>query len=495
MRLKVKNVNLSTGRTLVVSFNKEDADKLDLHAGDRVRINRLKKDIEVIAVANIDFSEHRGIQKGEIGLYQEVMDKLEIEDGTHVEINLSSKPKSISYIRKKLDGKELSEDEINEIVKDIVDNKFSDIELTYFASGCYCNDLTKKEITALTNAIVESGKKINPNSKIVIDKHCIGGVANNRTTLLVVPIIAALGYKMPKTSSRAITSPSGTADTMEVIAPVTMGEEKILNVIKKTNACMIWGGAMNLAAADDYLIQVRHPLHIDPKGMLLASILAKKKAVGATHVLIDIPYGYGSKVPTKKEANKFAKEFTRIGKLLGMKIKVMITDGSQPIGRGIGPALEIADILNILNGNGPEDLRNKSIKISTEILKMLKVKNAKNKVMEVLNSGKAVEKFKEIVEAQGGRKNIVLPKAKYTYDYVSKIDGKVKLINNKGISKIARFAGAPKDNAAGLYLRVRKDETVEAGQILFTLHSDSRFKLNTALEAMENFEHIVICKK
>ncbi|MFH0798344.1 MAG: AMP phosphorylase [Candidatus Woesearchaeota archaeon] len=478
MKFKVKDINLSTGGPLVVVLNRQDAQDMDIYALDRVKIKRMKSDDCIVAVIDIS---HKGIARGEIGLFEEVLKELDVEQGVSVSVDFAPKPKSITYIRNKLDGMILTDMQINEIIKDVIQNRFSEIELTYFVSGCYTNGLSMKESAALTKAIVSSGSQLKFKPKIVFDKHCAGGVPNNRTTMVVVPILAAMGYTIPKTSSRAITSAAGTADTMEVLAPVSLEEHRIVDIVNKVGACMVWGGAVGLAAADDLLIRVRHPLRLDPEGMLLASIMAKKKAVGATHVLIDLPYGYEAKFATKSKAKKLGKKFSELGKMLGMKVKVVYSDGSQPVGNGIGPSLEAADVLYVLQGDGPNDLREKSVHLATEMLKMINVKNPEQKVLDILNSGKAYEKFLEIIVAQGGNKNIRLPNAKYSHDVLSSKGGRVKNVSNKGLSKLCRLLGAPQDKAAGVYLRVKKGSRVRKGDVMFTLHSDSRAKLDSTI--------------
>lgn len=488
MKFIVKDINLSTGGPFVAVLNEQDARDMDVYALDRIRIKRLKSGRSAIAVVDIS---HKGINRGEIGLFDEVIKELEVDEGVSLSVEFAPKPKSITYIRNKLDGATLNDAQINEIINDIVENKFSEIELTYFVSGCYTNGLSMKESASLTRAIVSTGSQLKFRSKVVFDKHCAGGVPNNRTTMIVVPILAAMGYIMPKTSSRAITSAAGTADTMEVLAPVSLHKEKIIEVVNKAGACMVWGGAVGLAAADDLLIRVRHPLRLDPEGMLLASIMAKKKAVGATHVLIDLPYGYEAKFQTKIKAMQLGKKFIELGSLLGMKVKVVYTDGSQPVGNGIGPALEAADVLYVLQGAGPNDLREKSVQLASEMLRMIKVKGPEEKVLEVLNSGKALEKFMEIIAAQGGRKNIKIPKARYCHDVLSIRGGIIRNISNKGISRISRLVGSPQDKAAGIYLRVKRGQAVKSGEVLFTLHSQNKAKLDNAIASLGEKEIIL----
>jgi AMP phosphorylase len=315
MKLKVKDMDIATGGVLIVLVNEEDAHGLDLHYGDRVKIIKGKK----TTTATINVAESKkAVPAGKIGL-------------------IAEKPVGVSYIQKKLNGGKLTKQEIDEIVKEIVKNNLTSIELTYFISACFTNGMTLAETIALTKAIVKYGSRLNIKKYPIIDKHSSGGVPGNRTTMVIVPIIAAAGLTMPKTSSRSITSPAGTADSMEVLAPVSLTLEKMKKVIMKTNTCIVWGGAIDLAAADDKLIKLRHPLSLDPEGMLLASILAKKAAVNSTHVLIDIPLGKDTKIKTKKRANHLKRLFIKIGKRLGMKIHVILTNGEEPIGNGIGP--------------------------------------------------------------------------------------------------------------------------------------------------------------
>jgi putative thymidine phosphorylase len=324
--------------------------------------------------------------------------------------------------------------------------------------------------------------------------NCAGGVPNNRTSMIIVPIIAAAGYTIPKVSSRAITSATGTSDVMEVLAPVKISHEKIKKVVKKTNGCLVWQSSINPHGPDEKMIKIRHPLRLDPEGLLIASILAKKKAVGATHVIVDLPYGEGAKM-TKKEARELKKKFIKFGKILGMKIKVILTDGSQPIGNGIGAALEAKDVLDILQGFGPQDLREKAVFMATTMLKMVGVRRAKKKVTEILNSGKAYEKMLEIIKEQGGKKNILLPKPNFTYSIRAKNSGIIRSIKNEQIVRIARRAGAPEDKAAGIYLFAHKNSYVKKGGILYTIHAENKDKSDYAVETALKDSGFVIEKR
>lgn len=492
MKLKVKDMDIATGGTLVTIVNSEDAKKLDLHLGDRIRIKKGMR--SVVSVIDIAHSE-KAVPAGKIGLLQEVLERLNLKTNDTVEIKLEEKPESVNFIKKKLNGEQLSHHEINQIVHDIVENKLSDIELTYFVSACHSNVMTKKETVALTKAMIKNGDILKINKYPVIDKHCSGGVAGNRTTMVVVPIIATTGLVMPKTSSRSITSPAGTADTMEVLAPVTMTLDKMKRVLHKTNACMVWGGAINLAPADDRIIRVEHPLSIDSRSQLLASILAKKASVSSTHVLVDIPITKGGKIPNMKSALELKKQFEEIGKEVGLKIKVVVTDGNEPIGNGFGPALEARDVLKVLmfTHDAPKDLLNKSVRIAGEIFEMVgmsKKGHGAKKALDILRSGDAMKKMKEIIKEQGGDPYIMPDDIKigvFTYDAIATHSFKIKTVHNENISRIARIAGAPNDKGAGLFLYKRKGMSVKKGDKLFTIYSNNKQRLRFAIDFYENF--------
>lgn len=485
MKIKVKDLGISSGGPFIAVINEQDASKLDLHPLDRIKIKNKRKEITAV----VDISKHvKGLNKSYLGLFEEPFKALNLRNNNYVDISLEKKPISIDYIRKKLDNKKLSKNEINEIIKDIVNNKLTETELTYFVSACYINGLSDDETFYLTKSIVDNGKKLKLKKKVIVDKHSSGGIPNNRTTLIIVPIIAAAGLTMPKTSSRSITSPAGTADTFEALAKVEFSIKKIESIVKKTNACLVWTGSSldgNLAGADDKLIKVRHSLSLDPEGMLLASILAKKAAVNATHVLIDIPIGKSTKINTYKKALHLKNKFQKLGKKLNMKIKVIITDGSQPIGNGIGPNLEARDILSILKRDkkAPKDLEEKSIYMSSLILEMVGIKDSLSKAKKILNSGLAYKKMKQIIKAQSGNPNISpnkLKVGKFKYNFKAYKNGTIKEFNNYLISKIARIAGAPIDKEAGIYLNFHKKDIVKKNNILFTIYAKDKNKLKFA---------------
>src|SRR3989338_8460066 len=365
MKLKIKSLNLVAGRPIVF-INKNDAETLNVHVGERVVISKNNK--KIIAIVDIVKGM---IENGQVGVSQEIIKNLKTKSHETVDVGLTLIPKSIKIILKKMAGKPLTKSEIELIVKDIVTNALTEAEIAYFVSSVYGKGMSLKETIYLTEAIYKTGAKITWNSRKIADKHSIGGVAGNRTTPIVVSICASLGITMPKTSSRAITSAAGTADVIETLANVNFPVSKLKEIVKKTGACLAWGGSLGLAPVDDKLIRVERLLSLDPESQLIASIIAKKIAVGGKYVLIDIPYGKYAKVD-KKGAVQLKKKFIQVGKHLKLKIKVVLTDGSQPIGNGIGPVLEMQDVIRVLKReNSPKDLEAKSIYLAAKILEDL----------------------------------------------------------------------------------------------------------------------------
>jgi AMP phosphorylase len=482
MNVKVHLYAIETGKPIVV-LNGEDMKELGVHIGDRIRITKGDK----LAITAIIDATTTLVRCGEIAVFEEVKEALDLGLGEEVEIKSAPRPKSIEFIKKKLAGQHLHGHEITTIVQDIVENNLSDIELTALMVAAHINGYDMDETVALTQAMVETGEQIDFGQDTV-DKHCIGGVAGNRTTMLVVPIIAAAGLTMPKTSSRAITSPAGTADTMEVLANVEFTISELKDIVAKTGGFIVWGGAVNLAPADDKIIRVEYPLSIDPEGQVLASVMAKKKSVGSNFLVIDIPYGKGAKIDDMNVAYDLAKKFIQLGTRLDIKTKCLVTDGSAPIGRGIGPALEARDVLLCLEGRGPMDLTNKSVDLAAALLELsgkVRVGEGRKVADGILSSGRARKKMMEIIEAQGGDPNIKpedVPIGELTYDIMSERTGKVNSIDSKLISKVARAAGAPRDQGAGVYLHACVGDTVETGGRLYTIHATNETKLDDAIK-------------
>ncbi|TWI11520.1 thymidine phosphorylase family protein [Aerolutibacter ruishenii] len=394
-------------------------------------------------------------------------------------------PRSAGALRAKVFGQRLEEADYLALMQDTVHNRLSDIELAAFVTACAGERLDHGETTALTRAMVAVGDTLDWGEGPVLDKHCVGGLPGNRTTPIIVAIVASLGYRIPKTSSRAITSPAGTADTMEVMAPVELDLDAMRYVVEREGGCVVWGGNVRLSPADDVLIRVERPLDFDSDGQLVASILSKKVAAGSNHVLIDMPVGPTAKVRSAAAADSLTGRLAGTAAALGLRVAVNRSDGRQPVGYGIGPALEAADVLSVLRGDpdAPADLRERSIALAGDLLDLVPgnvIGRGRGLAEQSLASGQALAKFMAICDAQGG---FTEPKfARHRADVLAPRNGTVMAIDNRRLSKVAKLAGAPVSPAAGLVSRWRIGDRISAGEPMFTVHAQSKGQLEYALD-------------
>ena len=447
----------------------------------RIRITDGKKSI----VASLNVIRSEILEPGEISLSESAMLALGIKEGETIIASHLHPITSLSYMRSKIYGNTLSPDELKEIIQDIVYGNYSNIHLSAFITACAGNRMETEEIISLTQAMISSGQRIKWNGDMIVDKHCIGGLPGNRTTPIIVSIVTAFGLTMPKTSSRAITSPAGTADTMEVMTNVNLTMEQIKKVVEKEGGCIVWGGTAKLSPADDILIKVEKALDIDSEGQLIASVLSKKVAAGSNHAIIDMPVGETAKLRSIDAANELKVEMEKVAHAIGLKLKVVITDGSQPVGRGIGPALEARDILAVLRNESqaPLDLKERALLLAGEILELsgkVESGDGNDKARELLESGKAYDKFMAICKAQGGFSEPEL--AKYQYEIKAEQAGTIAKVDNRRLAKIAKLAGAPDDKASGVDYLTPIGTKVEKGQTLYVIHAQSKGELDYALE-------------
>ena len=490
MKLIAEVLKITAGGKQIAIISEESANSLGVHSSDRIRITHGSK--EMIAITNIAIH----FPRNRIGFYEEISKSLGIKGEETVNVELADIPESLVHVRAKLRGERLREEEIKTIVEDVVERHLSEVEIAAFLTALNIYGLSMGENEALSRVMVQTGKKIDFGEGPILDKHSIGGIPGDKTSLMVVPIIAAAGFTIPKTSSRAVTSPAGTADRFEILCPVKLSSLEIKKVVEKTNGCLVWGGALDLAPADDLFIQVEYPLGIDP--LLLPSILSKKKAIGATHIVIDIPTGRGAKIKNLTEAYTLASDFVEIGKRLKMNIQCALTFGEQPLGSAVGPALEAKEALSALMGNGPNDLKEKAITLAGMLFEMVGLKNGRQKAQDILQSGKAEKKLREIIEEQGGNPKIK-PSEIVLGDKIGSIkaikSGKISRINTKSIVRIAKAAGAPKAKGAGLILLKKLGESVKRNETLLEIYAERNTKLKTALELANELKPIVLNKK
>lgn len=411
---------------------------------------------------------------------------------------------ALEAIRKKLIGKKLNYKEVYAVMDQIAKDRLGDILTTYFAASGYSKGFSNEELYFLTRAMVETGEKMHFKG-IVADKHSIGGMPGTRTTLIVVPIVAAAGFKIPKASSRAITTPGGTADCMEVLAPVEFTKEEIYKIIKKTNGCLIWGGSFNIAPADDEIIKVEQPLLFESYDKILVSIMAKKIAFSSTHVVIDLPYGKTMKVRTLEDAEKLKEKFEYLARRFKIKVRVFIHKTLEPAGRGIGPTLETREALRVLQqkANKALDLETRALDLAGGLLDLCledspnlapKIKkefiNGREWARTILEEGVAFLKMQEIIKAQNGNPDIDsedLKPAKFLLEVKASRRGKILELNNQNLTIIARLLGAPTVKNAGLYLNKKIGDEVKPQEVIFTMYSDAALKLKEAEDNLKSF--------
>lgn len=416
------------------------------------------------------------VNKHQLGLSEQAFAQIGLTEGKPIQIAHAEPPRSMDAVRRKIGGERLSLEDFQGIAFEITDNRYSKMEIAAFLVAAGQAGLDRDEVLYLTRAMLESGERLDWRESLVADKHCIGGIPGNRTSMVVVPIVAAHGMLIPKTSSRAITSPAGTADTMEVLAEVNLAPDTLRAIVHRQRGCLAWGGTARLAPVDDVLISVERPLGIDAPGQLVASILAKKLAAGSTHLLIDIPVGATAKVRHMREALQLRKLFEFVGDRMGLHLEVVITDGRQPLGRGIGPVLEARDVMQVLENHSaaPPDLRQKALRLAGRVLEFdpdVRGGDGYTIARDILDSGRALAKMNAIIEAQGRRRDALAP-GPLRYEIAADRDGVVTAIDNFLVARAARIAGAPMDKGAGVDLLKKLGEPVQKGEPLYRVHAE-----------------------
>ena len=417
-------------------------------------------------------------------LSESAWERLGVEEGDVLDVAHPDPLDSLGLVRSRIYGHDLSDKALHQVMRDVTDGKYSDIHLSAFVTACAARPLTRKEELSLTRAMVDVGERLSWEAPVVADKHSIGGLPGNRTTPIVVSIVAALGLTIPKTSSRAITSPAGTADMMETLAPVNLDLKDMRRVVGQEGGCIVWGGAIRLSPADDILIRIERALDIDTEGQMIASVLSKKIAAGATHLVIDMPVGPTAKVRDGVAAERLGQGLIAASEAFGLKMIIVPGDGRQPIGGGLGPGLEARDVLAVLQckPEAPQELRSRALVLSGALLELSGAAGPGQGVAsasQVLDDGRAWSKFQRICQAQGGMREP--PVAAHRQPILAKCGGQLAEIDNRKLARLAKLAGAPEDKAAGLELHVRCGQPIQAGEPLCTVHAESPGELAYAL--------------
>jgi len=490
--LKLRRLGIDTYRQSIIYMNQ------DCHvcrsegfaAQSRVRV--ALGDRHVLATLNVVTDDL--LRMDEVSLSESAWRALEAREGASVDVSHPEPLDSLGALRAKVYGRRVALPQWRGIIDDVIAGHYSDLHLAALVTACAGDRLDLDETIALTRAMLESGVRLDWGGALVVDKHCVGGLPGNRTTPLVVAIVAAAGLTIPKTSSRAITSPAGTADTMEVLAPVDLDIARMRKVVEREGGCVVWGGNVRLSPADDVLIQVERPLDFDSEGQLVASVLSKKVAAGSTHVLIDMPVGPTAKVRSAEAASTLGARLEAVGAALGVCVSVLTSDGMQPVGRGIGPALEARDVLAVLRGEdgAPPDLKERALTLAAAVLEFspaVAPGEGLAKARGILESGAAWRKFEAICRAQGGLREP--PRAALTRTVTAVRAGACVEIDNRRIARIAKLAGAPRAPVAGVDLHVRLGQRLERGEPLFTLHAQAPGELAYAMNFAERNRDVI----
>ena len=493
---KTKLIPIHDWEELIVLINETDAWHHGISALDKVVVRYQGKDF----VFNADLTT-KYVKPGEIGIYQDVSDKYEIPADATVSVHFTqTNGKAMDALKKALKWGKLKYEDTYAIMKDIAENRFTDILITYYSALGFFTKTTDNELYEMAKAMAETGEMLHFDG-VVADKHCMWGVPGNETTMIMIPLLSSLGIKMPKTFSKAITSPAATGECVNVLMDISFSKKEIENLVKKENCCLVWGGGLDLAPADEKLIKVAYPLSMQSYSRTVVSIMAKKYAMGINHSLIDIPMGPTAKVPDMKTAKWLKKKYEYVGKKLGMKVHVEITDAQQPIGAGIGATLQVREVLRVLQQHEkrPIDLQEKALFLASKIIELVgiaKGKKALDLARETLVSGKAWQKMQEIIKAQGGKnpnqKSEELELAKFQRDILAPKDGVIKAIDMKLINLTTRTLGAPIDNEGGLYLHKKMGDKVKKGDVMYTMFTNEESKIDLALDNLDGVEMYTI---
>lgn len=489
MRFKAKYYDVDSAEPRVV-IHDDGCSLLGLEEGSRVSVSAKRSFVAIVS------RSPTAVKCNGILVPRTLAESIGLDDGGDAEVVPVPQPDSVSYIRKKMDGLELSKKEISAIVSDTNCHNLSSAELSAWLTALYIRGMTLGEIADMTSEMAASGERMEFSHTSVFDFHSIGGVPGNKITPIIVSIVASAGLMIPKLSSRAISSACGTSDFVETFCDIELSAERFKNVVETTGGSFALGGSIGIAPAGDTIIKVQHPLGIDPHPQMLASILSKKVALGTTHLLIDIPMGPDTKVPTVAEAKTFVNDFIELGERLGIRVECVVTSGDRPIGCAIGPKLEARECIRVLEGaEGYESVSDKACSLAGTILEMGGIPNGIAEAHRILSSGKALEKFREIVAAQGGDPNIssddIVP-GKYVKTVVSDRSGYITEISNKKLVNIARAAGSPGCKGAGVIVPIGKGHRVEKGDVILEIYADIEQKCVNAFNLAEKTSPISV---
>ncbi|MHA2501721.1 MAG: AMP phosphorylase [Candidatus Kariarchaeaceae archaeon] len=479
--MKVKILENFSTKSEIVLINPKIEDPRDSQTNlSQIRAKDKKM---LVQVARSDL-----VDEGSMGLPPLVAERMGVVEGDPISIKPRTTPVSLPIIMKKYEKKPWTSEDLRTIVDDIYAGNVSDLEMSAFTLAMQYESLNIDETEHLTRSFTLHGEQLEFGEP-VYDKHSIGGIPGNKVSLLIVPIVAAAGLLIPKTSSRAITSPSGTADTMEVLCNVDFSAEEILEITPKTRGMIVWGGQLNLAPVDSEIItRVERPLSLDPESVIIASILSKKLSTGVKHLVLDMPTGFETKIESRMDAKNLSALFVEIGRRVGITVEAALTYADQPVGHAIGPALEAKEAIETLMGQGPRSVLEKSVELAGILLEMGGLASrgqGARMANEYVKSGKALEKFYEIILAQGADKKYSpddIAVGQYRSAIKAQDDGYISYVSNKQIKNIAAALGCPQDKESGVILRRKRGEFVKKGEVIMDLFTTRESALDSALQ-------------
>ena len=397
----------------------------------------------------------------------------------------------VDIITKKQSGKELSTEEINFFINGYTDGSIPDYQASALAMAIYFQDMTDRERADLTMAMVNSGETIDLSAieGIKVDKHSTGGVGDT-TTLVLAPLVASLGVPVAKMSGRGLGHTGGTIDKLEAIEGfhVELSKDEFVDLVNRDKVAVV-GQSGNLTPADKKLYALRDVTGtVNSIPLIASSIMSKKIAAGADAIVLDVKTGAGAFMKTDEDAVNLAKAMVRIGNNVGRQTMAVISDMSQPLGYAIGNALEVKEAIDTLKGEGPEDLTELVLTLGSQMVVLAKkaetLDEAREKLTDVMKNGKALQKFKDFLQNQGGDSSVAdnpekLPQAAYKIDIPAKEAGVVSEIVADQIGVAAMLLGAGRatkedkiDLAVGIMLRKKVGDAVEKGEPLVTLYAN-----------------------
>lgn len=412
-------------------------------------------------------------------------------------------------IAKKRDKKELNKEEIQYFITEYTNGNVADYQAAALVMAIYINGMNEQEITDLTTAMANSGERLDLSDiGTVVDKHSTGGVGD-KVTLILAPIIASLGIPVAKMSGRGLGYTGGTIDKLESIPgyKTDISIEEFKQNVKNVGISVI-GQTMNLAPADKKVYALRDSISATESIPLIASsIMSKKIAAGANKIVLDVTYGSGAFMKTKERAEELAKVMTKIGKLAGRDTVCVITQMEQPLGKNVGNSLEVIEAIEFLKGNMQEDVKNVVLEIGSNMIKLAgkgdNLEENKQKMLENIQNGKALEKLKELVKIQDGDVSYIddtnkFERAKYIMQVEATRDGTITSLKAEEIGKLSVSLGAGRmkkedkiENSVGIVLDKKIGDNVKKGNIVAYIHANDE---NKAKEAVKKLEKIYVIK-